>query len=71
MSRKCFFSGKKPMFGNNRSHSLRATRRVQNVNLQKFNVNINGKKITVKMSVRAHRNFIKNPTLFQNYCLKK
>ncbi|MBQ1483051.1 MAG: 50S ribosomal protein L28, partial [Erysipelotrichaceae bacterium] len=34
MSRVCAITGKKQMSGNNRSHSLRATRRKWNVNLQ-------------------------------------
>lgn len=43
------------MSGNNRSHSVRATRRVWNVNLHKYKININGKMVTVKMSARAYR----------------
>ena len=60
MSRKCSISKKGPLSGNNRSHSRRATRRVQNVNVQNFSVKINGKLRKIKMSVRAHKNFIKN-----------
>lgn len=59
MSRVCPISGKGPLSGNNRSHSLRATRRVQNVNLQKFVININGKPTTVRMSARAYRSLTK------------
>ena len=59
MSRICHILNKKPLSGNNRSHSMRATRRVQNVNLQKFKMDINGKKIVVRMSAKAHRNFVK------------
>ncbi|MCR5514600.1 MAG: 50S ribosomal protein L28, partial [Bacilli bacterium] len=33
MSRKCPITGKGPMSGNNRSHSVRATRRRWNVNI--------------------------------------
>jgi large subunit ribosomal protein L28 len=43
------------MSGNNRSHSVRATRRIWNVNLQKFKLNINGKMVEVRMSARAYR----------------
>ncbi len=43
------------MSGNNRSHSLRATRRRWNVNLQKYQVEIDGKMVTVRMSARAYR----------------
>lgn len=59
MSRKCPISGKGPMSGNNRSHSLRATRRRWGVNLQPFQVEVNGKKQTVYMSTRAYRSLTK------------
>ena len=55
MSRVCPISGKKAMSGNNRSHSVRATRRTWNVNLQKYKVEINGKMVEVRMSARAYR----------------
>jgi large subunit ribosomal protein L28 len=60
MSRVCPVSGKGPMSGNNRSHSVRATRRVWNVNLQKYKLNINGKEVEVRMSARAYRALNKN-----------
>ncbi len=60
MSRVCPVTGKKPLSGNNRSHSLRATRRVQNVNLQKFQINVDGKMQTVRMSTRAYRTLNKS-----------
>ena len=60
MSRKCPVTGKGPLSGNNRSHSLRATRRVQNVNLQKFKINVDGKQTTVRMSARAYRTLTKS-----------
>lgn len=53
MSRICAVSGKKPMSGNARSHSLRATRRKWNVNLQKVHMIVDGKPQTVKISARA------------------
>ena len=53
MSRVCEISGKKPMSGNRRSHSLRATRRKWNVNLQKVHIMVDGKPQTVKVSARA------------------
>ena len=53
MSRVCEFSGKKPMSGNRRSHSLRATRRKWNVNLQKAHIMVDGKPQTVRISARA------------------
>lgn len=53
MSRVCAVSGKKPMSGNRRSHSLRATRRRWNVNLQKVHMIVDGKPKTVRISARA------------------
>ena len=53
MSRVCAVTGKKAMSGNNRSHSLRATRRKWNVNLQKVHMVIDGKPTTVRISARA------------------
>ena len=38
MSRVCAVSGKGPLSGNKRSHSMRASRRKWNVNLQKVRV---------------------------------
>ncbi|MDD5885234.1 MAG: 50S ribosomal protein L28 [Erysipelotrichaceae bacterium] len=55
MSRVCPISGKGPMSGNNRSHSVLATRRRWNVNLQKYKINIDGKMVEVRMSARAYR----------------
>lgn len=39
---KCEMCGKKPMFGNNRSHSLKATRRMFKPNLQRVSTRVNG-----------------------------
>ena len=55
MSRYCPVTGKGPMSGNARSHSLRATRRRWNVNLQKYKINVDGKVVEVRMSARAFR----------------
>ncbi len=55
MSRVCPVTGKGPLSGNNRSHSLRATRRRWNTNLQKFRVEIDGRVQTVRMSAHAYR----------------
>ena len=55
MSRICAVTGKGPLSGNNRSDSLRATRRRWNVNLQKVRVMVDGKENTVRMSARALR----------------
>lgn len=53
MSRICKVTGKKAMSGNNRSHSLRATRRKWNVNLQQTTIIENGKPKKVRVSARA------------------
>lgn len=53
MSKICQLTGKGPMSGNNRSHSLRATRRKWNVNLQKVTVMVDGKPTKVRVSARA------------------
>lgn len=47
---------RKPLFGNNRSHALNATQKIQKVNMQ--NVTIDGK--TVKMSTREAKKYRKN-----------
>jgi large subunit ribosomal protein L28 len=38
VAKVCYSCGKKPDFGNARSHSLRATRRRRNPNLQKIRI---------------------------------
>lgn len=48
------------MSGNKRSHSLIATRRRWNVNLQKYKVEVDGKMVTVRMSARAHKSLNKS-----------
>ena len=53
MARVCPITGKGPISGYNRSHSLIATRRKWNVNLQPVKVNINGRVVTMKLSARA------------------
>ena len=53
MSKVCTVSGKGPLSGNRRSHSLRATRRKWNVNLQKVKVMVDGKPQKIRISARA------------------
>ena len=55
MSKVCAITGKGPLSGNKRSHSLRATRRKWNVNLQKVNVMVDGKTQKIRISARALR----------------
>ena len=60
MSRYCPITGKGPLSGNTRSHSLRHTRRRWNVNLQKYKLEIDGQVVTVRMSARAYRTLQKS-----------
>lgn len=53
MARVCEITGKRPMSGNNRSHSLHSTRRKWNVNLQNVTMMIDGKPTKVRVSARA------------------
>lgn len=53
MSKVCAVTGKGPLSGNKRSHSLRATRRKWNVNLQKVTVMVDGKPKKIRISARA------------------
>lgn len=56
MARECSVTGKKGMTGNNRSHSLHATRRKWKANLQKVRVvDENGEVKRVLVSARALR----------------
>ena len=60
MSRKGPVTGKGPLTGNKRSHSLRATRRRWNVNLHTYRVEIDGQVCKVRMSARAYRTLNKS-----------
>ena len=55
MSRICPITGKKPMSGNNRSHSRR-----WDVNLHTYRVEIDGQVCKVRMSARAYRTLNKS-----------
>ncbi|UNT96161.1 50S ribosomal protein L28 [Allobaculum mucilyticum] len=55
MSRKCAISGKGPMSGNKRSHSMRASRRKWNVNLQKATIMVDGEPKQIKVAARTLR----------------
>tara|TARA_B100001996_G_C18238135_1_gene430278 strand:- start:135 stop:371 length:237 start_codon:yes stop_codon:yes gene_type:complete len=57
MSRYCFVTGKKPMFGNNVSHAKNKTRRRFNINLQKKKFWLSDEKrfITLRVSTRGMR----------------
>jgi ribosomal protein L28 len=53
MAKVCTVTGKKALSGNKRSHSLRATRRKWDVNLQKATIMVDGKPQKVRISTRA------------------
>ena len=54
MSKYCFVTGKKPMFGNNVSHAKNKTRRRFNINLQKKKFWLSDEKRFVTLSVSTH-----------------
>ena len=64
MARRCYVTGLGSTSGNNRSHSLQATRRTWKANLQKVRIkDENGRVIRVYVSTRALRTGIKNGTI--------
>tara|TARA_B100001250_G_C19527648_1_gene668849 strand:- start:108 stop:344 length:237 start_codon:yes stop_codon:yes gene_type:complete len=54
MSKYCFVTGKKPMFGNNVSHAKNKTRRRFNINLQKKKFWLSDEKRFVTLRVSTH-----------------
>ena len=56
---KCAVCGKGPQFGNNRSHSMRATRRMWKPNIFKRNLVIEGEVRSVSMCTRCLRTMTK------------
>lgn len=57
MARVCMMSGKKTAAGNNRSHSMRATKRKYKVNLIKKKIVIDGFPITVKIAANYYKKY--------------
>ncbi len=55
MSYKCDITGKGKQFGNNRSHSLRATKRAWKPNLQTKTMIIDGQKVRLKLAASTIR----------------
>lgn len=55
MAKMCVLTGKHTVTGNNRSHSLVATRRKWHANLHKVTINVDGRSERVYMSARALR----------------
>lgn len=56
---KCGVCGKGPRFGNNRSHSMRATRRMWKPNVFKRNLVIDGERRSVSICTRCLRTMTK------------
>lgn len=64
MARKCYVTGKGTVTGNNRSHSLQATRRTWKPNLQKVRIKDDkGRVVRVYVSTRALRTMAKNGSI--------
>lgn len=53
MSKECYFTGRKTVSSNNRSHAMNQTKRVVKPNLQKIKIVENGKIKTVWASAKA------------------
>ena len=53
MSRVCPVTGKRPLTGNKRSHSMHATKRKWNPNLQTVHIVENGRRKKIRVSARA------------------
>ena len=53
MAKVCYFTGRKTVSGNNRSHAMNKTKRAVKPNLQKVTVLIDGKPKKVWASARA------------------
>ncbi len=63
MSRVCSITGKRPKAGNTISHSQRHTKRKFRPNVKKKRLIIDGKKVRVKLSMRALRTLAKQGRL--------
>ncbi len=64
MARRCFVTGLGSTSGNNRSHSLQATRRTWKANLQKVRIKDDkGRVVRVYVSTRALRTMAKNGSI--------
>ncbi len=64
MARKCYVTGTGTVTGNNRSHSLQATRRTWKPNLQKVRIKDDkGRVVRVYVSTRALRTMAKNGSI--------
>ena len=59
MARVCMLTGKGTRSGNNRSHSMRATKRQYKVNLIKKRVIVDGVPVTLKISAKMYKKYRK------------
>lgn len=57
MARVCMLTGKGTKSGNNRSHSMRATKRKYKVNLIKKRVIVDGVPVTLKISAKMYKKY--------------
>lgn len=55
MSRKCEICGKKPQFGHNVSHANNKTQKIQNPNVQKVKVKMEGQTKSMNVCTRCLR----------------
>lgn len=53
MAKVCYFTGRKTVSGNNRSHAMNKTKRAVKPNLQKVTILVDGKPKKVWVSARA------------------
>lgn len=56
MAKVCYFTGRKTVSGNNRSHAMNKTKKQVKPNLQKIKIVENGKVKSVWASARALKN---------------
>lgn len=57
MARVCMLSGRGTQSGNNRSHSMRQTKRTFKVNLIKKKVVIDGMPVTIRISSKMYKKY--------------
>ena len=60
MAKVCYFTGRKTVSGNNRSHAMNQTKRAVKPNLQKVTVLIDGKPKKVWASARVYSWYRRN-----------
>jgi large subunit ribosomal protein L28 len=58
---KCDICGKKPLFGQSRSHSMKATKRQFKPNLQRVTVLVDGRPVRKRVCAKCLKTLNKNP----------